>query len=188
MLTVKSIVRSPACLTGLAAAAIFLLDLELPNGVVDGILYVLVILLSARIPRPPATLYAAVLLMPLMVFGFLLSPMAAPVWVAVTNRVVSILVVWITACLIWRHARSICAADKIAHPETLLTAAVRDDLVLQLGIIEWRLQRLPYFAGRASELKKETLILSSALKNARRCVRTMEMKITALDELTLVNK
>jgi hypothetical protein len=45
-----------------------------------------------------------------------------------------------------------------------------------------------YYAGRASELKKEALILSSALKNARRCVRTLEMKITALDELTAANK
>jgi hypothetical protein len=171
MPTVKSIVRSPACLTGLAAAAIFLLDLELPNGVVDGILYVLVILLSARIPRAQATWYAAALLMPLMVFGFLLSPMAAPVWVAVTNRLVSVLVVWTTACLIWRHSRGLVVADKISHPAIALTDAVRDDLILQLGIIEWRLQRLPYYAGRASELKKEALILSSALKNARHCVR-----------------
>jgi hypothetical protein len=140
----------------------------LPNGVIDGVLYILVAMLASRAANPRSTLYAAVALTPMMVLGFVVSPMAAPVWVAVTNRAVSLLVVWVTAWLMWRRARAVTAdPSEIA---LMLSAAVRDDLVLQLGIIEWRLQRLPYFAGRASDLKREALILTSALKTARRSV------------------
>ena len=190
MSTVKYLCRTPSILAVAAAAAIFLLDLELPNGVIDGVLYVLVVLVSGRHANPRAAVYTAAALMPLMVLGFLLSPMAAPLWVAVTNRAVSVLVIWVAAWLLWRHSRE-AAMDKsvMADIPLLLTEAVRDDLVLQLGIIEWRLQRLPYFAHRTHELKKEALILTSALKNARRSVRTMDTKIhNALDELAVADK
>jgi hypothetical protein len=168
MNTVKSLSQGPSIVTGVAAIAIFLLDLEMPNGVIDGVLYVLVVLLAARAPNPRAPLYAATALAPLMVLGFVFSPMAAPLWVAITNRAASVVVVWIAAGLMWRRSRA-CAADRVEPAEmpVPLAASVLDNLDLQLGIIEWRLQRLPYFVGRASDLKRETLILTSALKNAR---------------------
>ena len=85
----RRLLRTPTSLAWLAGGAIFLLDLQLPNGLVDGFLYVLVVLICRWSPNPRAPVYAALMVMPLMALGFFLSPMAATVWTRKPIKIVT---------------------------------------------------------------------------------------------------
>jgi hypothetical protein len=58
----------------LVAIAAFLIDINTPNGVVDGFLYVSAVLVCAWIPTTNAALDTALGLMLPMILGFALSP------------------------------------------------------------------------------------------------------------------
>lgn len=176
------------------AAAMFVLDVLTPNGVVDGFLYVPAILLCWWIPNANAAPFMAAALMPAMLFGFTLSPMGAPVWMAVTNRMVATSIVWLAALVLWLNAKSMKRKDSVlsesqdrlrtvecsAQDDRLnISTWLRRELDVELRVVEWRLNRLQRCEPDTLDLRTETLILRQAVQRARESVLT---KATRLDE------
>ncbi len=88
-------------LTGsvLLALLIFAIDLNLPLGVVGGVPYIAVILLSMRSTSKRFTLIAAIACSALTIFGIYFSPAGGELWKVIVNRSLALFAIWITAVL-----------------------------------------------------------------------------------------
>ncbi len=105
------------------AAAIFILDLQLPLGVADGMLYVALVLLGLRARSRRFLFMAALSGTLLTIAGFYLSPPGGEFLQAAANRGLSILTIWITAFLcLWQ----IRAGEKIRESNKHLEKRVRE--------------------------------------------------------------
>lgn len=124
----------------LVALAMFLLDVCTPNGLLDGFPYVIVILMCWSIPSPRAAPLTALALMPALLLGYTLSPMGAPPWMAVTNRLAAAATLWLAAMFV-RH-------------------------IARLRLNENRLQR----CAETPDLRTESLILRRTIARARQAV------------------
>ncbi len=191
----SSIVASPIPVIGglvVLALAIFLVDLTVPNGVVDGFLYVLVIIGSQRsgLPRCPAIV--AGLLMPLMILGFLGSPTEVPVWIAVTNRGVAMLTVWVASIAVACNVRQQLQRDSLlenlrserdetrqalSEERADLSGRLVRDVDLELKMLEWRLTKLRRSESGAQDLQTEALMLGRAVHRTRNSVRAMSLQL-----------
>lgn len=82
-------------------SALFLfVDLALPLGVVAGALYIIVVLFGFWLPHWLYTIYLAVLVTFLMILGYYLSDTGSVSWIVVTNRVLTLVIIWATAAFI----------------------------------------------------------------------------------------
>ncbi len=93
-------------LIGSLCAGIFILDLMIPTGIAIGMLYALPAFLACRmLPCREAVLVTlgCTILVPL---GAHFSPAGGTPWMYVTNRVLSVLVVWITLGLAFQRQRA----------------------------------------------------------------------------------
>lgn len=88
-----------------AAAAVFVFDLFFPQGVAIGMLYAIPVLLAARSRQPRFTLLFAAACTILAVLGHIYSASGAPLWIAITNRALSIIVFWGVALLSLQHLK-----------------------------------------------------------------------------------
>ena len=87
----------------LVAAAIFGLDLLLPLGVADGVLYVALVLLGLRVRSKNFILWSAICGTALTLIGFYLSPEGGELWKVFANRALSTFTLWMTALLcLWQ--------------------------------------------------------------------------------------
>lgn len=106
-----------------ASAAILWIDLGTPLGVADGILYVVVVLLSLRSGRASSvtvwTLGATVLILA----GWRFSPPGGEAWKTATNRLLSVSTVWAVAAIGVAHRktdeRARLAKAELARSEAL---------------------------------------------------------------------
>jgi membrane protein implicated in regulation of membrane protease activity len=168
----------------LVALAMFLVDVRTPNGLLDGFPYVVAILMCWSIPSPRAALLMAFGLMPALLFGYLLSPMGAPTWIAVTNRLVAAATLWLVALFVHRAARSrLSDSDVLSQREEQLQREVsiassdrkgvsqwlRDDVDLELQAMEWRLNRLQRCAD-SGDVRTESLMMRRAIGRARQAI------------------
>jgi hypothetical protein len=180
-LRVGALLPSPAERAILVALALFLLDVRTPNGLLDGFPYVVAILMCASIPSPQAAPLMALSLMPAFLFGYLLSPMGAPIWMAVTNRLVAAATLWVLALFVHRITRSrMTESHSLAEREQQLQRQVtsassdrkdisqwlRDNVDLELQAMEWRLIRLQRCAD-SGDVRTESLMLRRAIARAR---------------------
>ena len=109
------------CLASLAGL-LFAIDLRLPMGVAAGILYIPVILLTALLSLPRMPLLLAALCSALTIAGGVWSPAGGVMWMGATNRVLGIVVLWLTAILVFRRRR---AEDRLVRLNQELEAFVR---------------------------------------------------------------
>lgn len=87
-------------LTTAVAAGIFAIDaLFFPVGVAVGVLYVLPVLVSLRSRQQTFVFTVAAGATLLTVLGFVLSPSGSVLWMAVANRLIAVLAIWVTAIL-----------------------------------------------------------------------------------------
>ncbi|WP_447969675.1 PAS domain S-box protein [Nitrospira sp. M1] len=84
----------------------FLLDVSFPLGVAGGVSYVTVILITVWLQGMHATLGAAIVCTCLIVLGYLFSPEGGERWSALTNRMLAVYAVWVTAVLMiqWKNS------------------------------------------------------------------------------------
>jgi hypothetical protein len=184
LLHFDALLPAPSPRAVLVALAIFLLDAHTPNGLMDGFLYVIAILMCWSIPSPRAAPLMALALMPALLFGYTLSPMGAPTWMAVTNRLAAAATIWLAAMFVRHIARSRMSESLfLSQREEQLQRAVRsascdregisqwlrDDVDLELQMMEWRLHRLQRCA-EPPDLRTESLILRRAIARARQGV------------------
>ncbi len=82
------------------AAAIFIVDVaSLPLGVAAGVPYVAVVLISLWLSNWRASLFVAGGVTILTILGFLLSEPAGIPWMVITNRLLALAAIWLTAVL-----------------------------------------------------------------------------------------
>ena len=102
-------------LTGFVLLALLLLsDLMIPLGVAHGTLYVVVIWLTLWTPRKDITYIAAILSSLLTMVGYALSPSGSAAWMVISNRVLSLLAIWVTTY--------ICIKKKDSESDRIKTA------------------------------------------------------------------
>ncbi len=94
------------------AVAIFLLDLELPLGIVVCALYGIVVLFGLFLRTPGFPLWAAIAATLLTTVGAWLSPPGGVVAFAIVNRALTIIGIWVTAWLVTRYAHAGRALDR----------------------------------------------------------------------------
>ncbi len=177
----------------LMALAAFLVDLNTPNGIVDGFLYVSAVLVCVWIPTANAAPYTALGLMLPMVLGLIASPNGASLAVALTNRGAAMAMIWLAAIAVWRNARAarareaslialhgqLRAAQGAAQQERVaLSEWLRQEVSLELAIVDWRLNYLAHRGRRARELKSEALLLRQAIQRANHSVYGKMIRLT----------
>lgn len=176
----------------LLAIAAFVIDINTPNGVLDGLLYVSAVLVCVWVPTANSPLYTALGLMLLMILGFAMSPSGIFVEVAVANRCVAIGLIWLAAFAVWRCVRSMRERDSILSAlskqlraaelaacmeRTALSEWIRTEISPELQILEWRLRCLPHRACRDFDLPSEALILHRAIRRASQCAQDKEARL-----------
>jgi signal transduction histidine kinase len=85
----------------LLSLTLFFIDLSLPLGVAAGIPYVLLIMLGWFFKKKRAVINLALTASFLIVLGYFLSEQGGYVWIAITNRVFAIIIIWILAMLLY---------------------------------------------------------------------------------------
>ena len=80
---------------------VFYLDLNMPLGYAGGVPYVLPILLTWWTARKRWAIYTAVVASILTIAGYHISPDGGTEWIVLANRTMTILVIWVTAILIF---------------------------------------------------------------------------------------
>ncbi|WP_339733497.1 PAS domain S-box protein [uncultured Gimesia sp.] len=93
---------------------LLLIDISIPLGVAFGVLYVLLVRDTMRSLRWEVTLIVATASTVLTLAGFALSPSGSNTWIVATNRILSIIAIWVTAY--------ICFKQKNAERERIQTA------------------------------------------------------------------
>lgn len=98
--------------------ALFVLDLFVPLGVANGVLYSGAVLLAYIVTAPSFALAAAVASSALVVIGIAFGPVVpgVPMWLAVANRAFSLLVIWVPV-LFFAQRRTAERALRQAHDE-----------------------------------------------------------------------
>ncbi len=91
----------------LLALGVFALDLWLPLGVADGVLYLAVVLISCTSSQRRFPVVAAGACSVLMVIGAMFSPTLpnVPPWIGIINRLLSFMVIWVPAIVIMERRR-----------------------------------------------------------------------------------
>ncbi len=92
--------------------AIFAVDTAIPLGFAGGALYVLVILLSNSLAGNKIQFFWALIASLLTVAGLFLSPSGASSLLAISNRLLSLFLIWATAILGWKLKSSIMERDR----------------------------------------------------------------------------
>jgi membrane protein implicated in regulation of membrane protease activity len=171
-----AILTSHSALVALVALAMFLLDVRTPNGLLDGFLYVFPVLMCCRIPDARAAPLLALALMPALFFGYWVSPMGSPAWIAVTNRVVAAAMIWLLALFVREFVSSrmhrtldLSQREQQLRDRRGISRWLRDDVDLELQVMDWRLNRLQRCAD-SPDLRTESLILRRAIARAREAV------------------
>ncbi|WP_298866317.1 PAS domain S-box protein, partial [uncultured Gimesia sp.] len=85
---------------------IFIGDLIVPLGVAYGLIYLLLVISTLCSPRWELTLSAAIVASILTLVGLALSPSGLSLWVVVTNRILSLLAIWVTTIICLKHKKS----------------------------------------------------------------------------------
>lgn len=119
-----------AAMTALAAG-LFALDLWLPLGVAVGVLYWVVVLISLASPHRWFPLIVTGVCSVLIIVGALLGPVlpGIPLWMAVSNRLLSLAVIWVPVVVLLERRRGVEALRK-AYDELELRVQERTaDLV-----------------------------------------------------------
>ena len=85
---------------------LLLIDISIPLGVAFGVLYVLLVRDTMRSLRWELTLIVAIASTILTLVGFVLSPSGSSTWMVVSNRILSIIVIWVTAYICLKQKKT----------------------------------------------------------------------------------
>ena len=104
--------RAARLVLGLLSLGILVFDLKFPLGVAAGVPYVLVILLSLRLPGSFITLIFAVICTFLTYAGWHFSPEGGILWVVLTNRLLACFAIWSVAIVgLWAKRSQVMSLE-----------------------------------------------------------------------------
>jgi PAS domain S-box-containing protein len=124
------------CLLG----AVLAFDLMMPLGVAGGVPYVFPVMIGLWLPRREHVLYIALTGTLLTLIGYYFSPQGGLAWVVITNRVLAIFAIWVTAILIYKYSSVIAERRKLARAveQSSVGIVITDDA----GAIEYANRKL----------------------------------------------
>ena len=102
---------------------IFVMDAQIPLGIADGMLYVVLVLLGLMARNRSFIIYAAVLGSVLNAAGFMVSPPGGEWGTVVANRLFAVFTIWMTAILCWIISRT---EESLRSANDKLVEKVRD--------------------------------------------------------------
>ena len=102
---------------------IFVLDTQIPLGIADGMLYVVLVLLGLMARNRSFIIYAAVLGSVLNVAGYMVSPPGGEWGAVVANRLLAVFTIWMTAILCLIISR---AGERLRFANDRLEEKVKD--------------------------------------------------------------
>jgi signal transduction histidine kinase len=115
-----------AASSGMLAAAVFALDLWLPSSIAGGVLYIVPVLLGSQLEGRRVVLLPGILATVLTATGFMLSPVTAEIWEALSNRGLAIIAIW-TVVILTIKARGAEGALRLANDRReALTGQLRE--------------------------------------------------------------
>ncbi|GJQ58603.1 MAG: hypothetical protein SCALA701_14040 [Candidatus Scalindua sp.] len=85
---------------GLLTLIILILDLSIPLGVAVAIPYIAIVVLSFSSPNKKFTIFMSIICSLLTIVGFFFSPQGEKMWVAITNRLLTLFAIWIVHFLV----------------------------------------------------------------------------------------
>lgn len=112
---------------GTVALVILLIDINIPLGVASGVPYIVVILLSLRVKQRSTTFILASICSLFVIIGFFASPGGGILWQVLTNRLLAIFAVWVTALLAVKQLDK----ERLLNDETLKAIQVQQSINLQ---------------------------------------------------------
>ncbi len=89
------------------AVGIFLFDLSTPLGIAAAVPYAAIILLSLWLPKNRHTIIAGIVVTALTILGIFLSPPGEKMAVFLTNRLLSLIVIWIAVIFVTKYKHSL---------------------------------------------------------------------------------
>jgi PAS domain S-box-containing protein len=114
-----------AVVAAILAIAIFVVDIALPLGVAGGVPYVAVVLLGLWFKSTRPLFFLATISSVLTIAGYFFSPVGGILWVDLTNRILALSAIWVTAVLLAKakaaESRTETVADRLT---TVLDSAV----------------------------------------------------------------
>ena len=173
----------------LLAIAIFTIDLQVPLGVAGGVPYIAVILISLWSPNPKAVIYLAVVCSILTLLGFYFSPTGGELWKVISNRLLALFAIWVTAILALKWKRR---EDEIfslnskmeKEKEKIYLATIHgaqhitNNLLNELQIVELEIENHPEFN------KEVSLMFSDMLNEANKLINDLS-SVEYIDDDTI---
>ncbi len=89
------------------AAGIFLFDRSTPLGIAAAVPYAAVILLSLWLPKNRSTIIAGIVVSALTILGIVLSPPGEKMAIYLTNRLLSLIIIWIAVIFVLKYKQSL---------------------------------------------------------------------------------
>lgn len=189
-------------------AGVFLLDLSLPLGVNVAVLYVTLVLVSLWSTQSSFTVVTAGVGTALTILGYLVTASATTPWIALTNRSLAILVIWIVAVVVLRRKHVLRTNEAVLrHSQAELRALsanlllvqeeerrrvsreLHDDLNQELAVLGVDVANLERQLSSSSDLVRDQLhVLHERLEKVVDNVRRMAYQLhpAILDYLGLV--
>ena len=186
----RSQMRDLALLHSLGVAITFatlIFDMMVPLGVAAAVPYALLVLLSLRSPGRALTWFAIVSTTFLTVLGYYLSPPGGEPWIVLTNRLLSLLVIWVTGYLVFEQKRKASQierermgrvqAEKLASLGEM-AAGVAHELGNPLAAMQGRVELLEIKLTKPGldreEVKKFSSIMLHLTERMARIIRGMQ--------------
>lgn len=171
------------------ALTILIIDLQVPLGVAGAVPYILVILVSLWSPKPQLVIVIAIICSLLTLIGFYYSPSGGELWKVITNRLLAIFAIWVTAILAlkWKlREEEIFSFEKKMKNENekIYRATIHGaqhityNLLNELKLIELEIENHP-------EFDKETLSLFGDMMNEAEALMKELSTIKEIDDKTI---
>ncbi|MEE8301420.1 MAG: PAS domain S-box protein, partial [Candidatus Tectomicrobia bacterium] len=149
-------------LSAILAILLFVIDLLVPLGVAASVPYVAVVLVSLWQPRRRYTFVLAAGCSLLVIGGYLFSAPGGIAWMVVTNRLLALCVIWVTAILVTQRQQiSRTHQEKEAQSQEMMEAAPDAIVIVDAAgeIVVVNAQAEKMFGYRREEMRGQSVEL-----------------------------
>ncbi|MFV2067747.1 MAG: GAF domain-containing protein, partial [Pirellulales bacterium] len=158
----------------LLGVLVFSLDLLTPLGIAGGVPYVIVVLACLWSPARHDAVAAATVCSILTIAGFFASPHGGDPWSAISNRLLALLAIWITALLVARRKQDLRDhEERLFEQMSVLVELARSKAVGQ-GDLDEALREIARAAGRVLRTERVSVWLFDPDRAHLECVELYE--------------